>query len=220
MTQTAAAVLSASPTAAIAASGELQIHLAGFPRLTDTRPRPVRLAWSEIAQRLTVFDERTEKDGAGYSPAIYRPGTTRKNEHVEAITAAVLDIDHDTPAWELFEGFEFVAHTTFSHTADDPHWRLILPLARPVSAEEWPDVWERVRFRLCPNADDACKDVARFYWKPAHQPGAAHDVRIGAGVVRDPAALPSPPPARPPAPAPSPASATQGGRPGDDYATA
>jgi|GEM_PF-2119835 len=206
----------ASPT--IDTAGELRLQLAAFPRLTDTRPRPVSLLWPEVARRLTAFEVRTEKDGAGYSPAIYRQGATRSNDAVEALTAAVLDVDHDTPAWDLLEGLEYVAHTTFSHTPDGPHWRIVLPFMRPVSAEAWPGVWERIKHRLCPNADDACKDVARFYWKPAHRPGAAHDTRIGIGSVLDPDQLPALPPTLPPAR--TQAIASHGGRPGDEYAAA
>lgn len=133
---------------------------------------------------------------------------------MEAVTALSFDVD-DEPAWELLDDYEYAAHTTFSHTEDAPRWRIVLPLTRPVPAEQWASVWERARLRLCPNADEACRDASRFFWKPACRPGAARRALHHKGVVLDPDRLPALPPPVTPQVQRQPAQGT--GRPGDDF---
>jgi len=189
-----------------------------FSNLTTTTPRAATLPWPALREKLSSHQERTHKDGPLWSPAVYRDGMTRSNAAVESVTALVFDVDHAEPDWSLLEGYEYVAHTTFRYTADDPRWRIVLPLTRPVPAAEWIEVGARARAALCPLADTSCKDAARAFYTPACLPGGARFTQRGSGVAVDPAALPSvPPEPTPDAPYTLPAGPT-GGRPGDDYA--
>src|SRR5688572_4970642 len=136
------------------------VEIVEFTRLGATTPYAAGLDWSELVARLTTFAERDEKDGPGWSPVIYEDDTTRGNENVLAITAAVIDIDHDEPEWGLLDSSEYVAHTTYSHMTEenDPHWRVIIPFAKPVRRSKWKDTWRKLQFWLAPAADEACKD--------------------------------------------------------------
>jgi hypothetical protein len=69
------------------------------------------------------------------------------------------------------DGLEYVAYTTWSHTPDDPHWHLVLPLANPVPGHLWSDVWVRLLERINVVGDPQTKDAARIFYRPQHQPG-------------------------------------------------
>jgi hypothetical protein len=176
------------------------VEIVEFARLASTRPYAAGLDWGDLAARLTTFAERDQKDGPGWSPAVYESGTTRGNENVAALTAAVIDIDHSEPDWPLLNAFEYVAHTTYSHMAegDDPHWRVVIPFSQPVKRDDWGRTWRKIQFWLAPSADEACKDESRFYWWPTCKPGAPREVRHHQGQFLDPDTLRDLPDQQPP----------------------
>jgi len=119
----------------------------------------------------TVYREHYEahvvgEDGKLRTFAVDAPAAYRCTDAVAALTALVLDSDHHEPDWDELErtGNLIIAYTTWSHTQDDPRWRLVVPLARPVPVEEWPAVWRSGVERFDPHADPQCKDVSRFYF--------------------------------------------------------
>ena len=70
--------------------------------------------------------------------------STFKDNHRKAETflkAHGLVLDFESPTLEelkaLFGRWTFVAHTTWSHTPEQPHWRVFIPFQRPVNAEEY-----------------------------------------------------------------------------------
>ncbi|HVG97596.1 MAG TPA: hypothetical protein VNK05_11880 [Chloroflexota bacterium] len=162
-----------------------------FPRLTDPRPRRLLTSWERLAAALTTHRERQDKGGSLWSPTIYAAAATRGNGGVLALTALPLDFDGVEPPWPLLEAWEYAAHTTHSHTPVAPHWRVVLPLARPVAVTAWPGVWGSARGLLAPDADVACKDPARSYFLPSCRPGAARAARRGSGRWLDAAELPT-----------------------------
>lgn len=174
------------------------ISIAEFQNLTATMPASSGLEWDDLVCRLTTFSERDQKDGPGWSPVIYEDDKTRGNENVLGITAAVIDVDHDEPEWGLIDAFEYVAHTTFSHAEDDPHWRVIIPFSRPVRRARWRETWRKIQFWLAPSADEACKDESRFYWWPTCKPGAPREARHHPGRLLDPDTLRDVPDIKPP----------------------
>src|SRR5205823_12445971 len=52
------------------------------PAKTNTKPRLVELTLAGLAQLLTTHTRRPNKNGRGWSGAIYKPGTTRANANV------------------------------------------------------------------------------------------------------------------------------------------
>ncbi len=171
-------------------AGELMLDIAEFSDRRDTMPRRRRIRWSELARTLSRHHERNEKDGVLWSPAAYEHGARRGNDGVQAVTALVFDLDHAEPPRGLLGGVEYVATTSYSHTPEDPHWRVVIPVTRPVTRDEWPEVWSRARFWLCPQADQACKDPARFYYWPACPTSAERLAEHHKGTLLDPDSLP------------------------------
>ncbi len=105
-----------------------------------------------------------------WSPAIYAPRATRGIAGVVAVSCLVLDYDDGTEPEDALGPWEEVTallHTTWSHTASRPRFRVVLPLAEPVAASEWSGVWRWARDRAVGEIDPACKDPSRLYFLPA-----------------------------------------------------
>ena len=184
----------------LAPTDERTLDIVLYSTQPDTVPQPRTVTWADLVDALGEHDERESKDGSGWSAAVYRPKATRGKRGVDEVTALVLDVDHDDVQWPLLDGLEFVAHTTWKHRASDehedcrgrsdcPHWRIVIPLERPVSVTEWEEFRSRVRSWLCPNADEGAKDAPRFFWLPTCRPGAPRDSRRQRGRWLDPGEL-------------------------------
>ena len=149
------------------------VTISRFRHKRDTAPRQERQPWDGLTRLLSRHAVRREKDGPLWSPVRFRPGTERAAANVEAVTELVYDVDHVPPDWNLLDGVAFVAYTTYSHTADDPHWRLVLRLARPVPA--------RVGDRLAPGPGALCADGRSGLQRPGQDVLPAH---LPAGAAR------------------------------------
>lgn len=171
----------------------LTIPVAVFQHKEDRHPVRHDLEWPVLAERLCKYDERQTKDGRAWSPVTYRPGTTRGQANVEQVHALVLDIDHNDIPTDLLGGLEYVAHTTFSHTPDDPRWRVVLPLTRPVEGEDWPNFWLRANAYFGGCVDPQTKDRSRIFFLPSCRPEAVHEFKTQHGLLLDPSSLPDVP---------------------------
>lgn len=125
-----------------------------------------------LAQELEEDQRRSAKrDLRLWSPALYRPGRSKRgSENVTHVSCLVLDYDDGTPiadASVTWSAFFHIVHTTWSHTAEHPKFRVVMPLAFPVPAEDWGKVWswaeELARFEI----DPAMKSPAATYALPA-----------------------------------------------------
>lgn len=154
------------------------IHLCLFSKANDVTPRRIVATWDELVARLKKHDERTEKDGPLWSPAIYRDDATRSNAGVIAISTFVADIDHDgKERYDQIVGrlseYDYAIYSTHSHTIMDMRFRVVVRLTQPVQANDWPEVWARVNYWLFDGAlDQATKDISRAYYLPSRLPGA------------------------------------------------
>ena len=90
-------------------------------------------------------------------------------------------------------GVGWIGHTTWSHTTLAPRWRVVVPLAEPVPAASWSDVWRRARSALCPEADPSCKDPSRQYYLPSHAGGVTAKATCHDGPLLNAATLPATP---------------------------
>lgn len=165
------------------------LNLTRFDSLTDNVPKQHDArTFEQLVQRLSDSSELSDKhDGDLWSPASYPPGATRRNENVQEVACFVADLDGvPYEKWKLLaEPFEYVAHTTHSHTVEKESWRLVFPLPRPVPAAEWAAAWARGNLLLGGLLDTSCADAARFYYHAAHAPGAEHDAFHHTGRTLD-----------------------------------
>lgn len=144
-----------------------------FASRHDVQPRSYEVTWDELAEALLGHRVYASKHEAWlWSPTLYREGATRGREGIQAITLLVADIDDGTTPVQLHEwlqaaGTAYLIASTWSHTLETPHLRVIIPLLLPIPATEYSDVWRRANqhvFRS--HIDPSTKDASRLYYAP------------------------------------------------------
>lgn len=160
-------------------------------------PRSKAVSWNfgellSWAQRPLVYPEGVAKDdlathvaARGWSPAVFRPCNCdgvpkevlhRRGEHVERVTLLVLDHDEGKASVadgaELFRKYEYqgFVHTSFSSKPEAPRWRAVLTLSRPLSPDEFRQVWAFVGSWMSDKGvpiDQSAKDPSRFWYVPS-----------------------------------------------------
>ena len=109
------------------------------------------------------------KDVGGFVSGKLKEGK-RKNGYVEYRTMLTLDMDYaDAGLWEqitLFYDFTCCIYSTHKHTKDKTRLRLIIPLARKISADEYCAVSRMVAFDIgIEQFDDTTYEPTRLmYW--------------------------------------------------------
>lgn len=157
-----------------------------FESIRHNQPKPFAGSWVQLFCRLAIRRETARKeDRALWSPVIYRPGTTRGNRNVLAVTCLVVDMDGEAFDHARLDGLEWFAYSTWSHRPHDQHWHLVLPLKHAVPVEYWDRVWLSLHERLNVVGDPATKDPARIFYLPQYAPGQTPDRMIGYGQRLD-----------------------------------
>ena len=170
-----------------------------FRHEQDPWPKQVTLTWPDLVERLTTFERRDRKEGAPlWSPTSYRPGTKRAAQNVEAVTLAVGDLDHGVVYSEVVEHLHnlrvaFVLHSTFRSEPNTPRLRVVIPLAKPVAARDWPSIKKRLDYHVFKHSDPNTADASRIYYWPIARPGALTFAEQGDGALLDAYALPEAP---------------------------
>ncbi len=107
----------------------------------------------------------------GWSPVRFDP-PTRARAHVREAYALVLDYDRGAD-WNkirsLWQDTYGLIYTTKSHGVDGDRFRVVLPLARPATADEYDRLWQwgaRRSSNAGCEADKQAKDVSRFWYDP------------------------------------------------------
>jgi Fe-S-cluster formation regulator IscX/YfhJ len=185
-----------SPHGAAAVLSADQFAIALFERYDRPAVQPKTVSLEDLRHLLTTFTElRDKRQARCWSPTLYaEDATSRSNAGVASVSALVFDLDRVPPDPERLEHVCWIGHTTYSHTAQAPRWRVVISLARPVPAEQWAEVWRRARAALCPEADPSCKDPCRLYYLPSYPSGVTPQATCHDGPLLDMATLPPLPP--------------------------
>lgn len=159
-----------------------------FASLRDNDPLAAELSWPED---FNEWRETVDKDSVPlWSPVTYKDGGQRIKGQTEAniatVHALVLDYDNDgdanvsvEQARETWSGWEHVIYTTASHLLTEPpkyvgkpRFRVVLPLSRPATTQEFRRVWGwAVQFAEAGTAIDSLPDPGRIYYIPTNRPG-------------------------------------------------
>ncbi|MBA3768382.1 MAG: DUF3987 domain-containing protein, partial [Acidobacteria bacterium] len=140
---------------------------------------------------------REEKDGPLFSPAVFHPAY-RLQENVAELSLLVLDYDHhasfdaDLATWRESKCC-FAAYTTHSHrraTKSNPEaeerFRIVIPLAEPIPAENFPALWQWAARISDGKIDSQAQDASRMYYTPAiASSDAAYQFHIEEGDFLD-----------------------------------
>ncbi len=129
-------------------------------------------ALTDAADKLVVdADKSAKRDLRLWSPALYRPGARKRGkEGVTHVSCLVLDFDDGTSIREAtttWSAWFHLVYTTWSHTPEAPRFRLVLPLAFAVSAEDWAKVWSWAEEHAHFTIDPSMKSPAATYALPA-----------------------------------------------------
>ena len=109
------------------------------------------------------------KDVGGFVGGHLRKGR-RKNGMVLCRSLLTLDMDYGTPdIWDeitLFHDFKCCVYSTHKHTPEHPRLRLLIPLKREISEEEYPAVARMVAKEIGIDLfDDTTYEASRLmYW--------------------------------------------------------
>ena len=155
-------------------------------------------AFERVLYDLSEKPFGSKEDAMLMSPAIYEKNTTRKNDNVvEWAGWCAVDVDDYEPKGDLeddlvkrFAAYRFICYSTASSKTEQPKFRLVFPLRRPVGKDEIKRFWYALQTELGDLGDRQTKDLSRMYYIPGKYDNAFNFIfshRIGASV--DPSEL-------------------------------
>jgi hypothetical protein len=152
---------------------------------------PAETRWGALMERFAQMQAGPRAADPEAVPALiyaeFKEGATRHDANVIAMTALVLDIDKDANldrTRAVLAGMECAIYTTKRSTPTAPRLRVILPLAAPVPARDWPGMYRQFAAALALPGLDACAEkLSQPFLAP---PGGGHFDRL-AGEWLDPA---------------------------------
>lgn len=135
--------------------------------------------WASVVERFRDMQAAPRAANPEAVPALiyadFKPGSTRHDANVIAMTALVLDIDKDADldrTRAALAGWEAAIYTTKRSTPTTPRLRVILPLAAPVPARDWPGTYRQFAVALGLPGLDACTEkLSQPFLAP---PGGGH----------------------------------------------
>jgi len=167
---------------------------------------------STLAELVELFEDHGEtvdqKDGPAFCPATFE-GKRRKS-NVESLEWLALDLEETEGTVDELQGvlteYRRVTYSTRSHglretdegdakwRPGEPRFRMLVPLKRPVDAEEYAALWSHVYNLLDEGPDRTARDTARLMYTPrTRHPRAERDTWIRChddAPLLDPDALP------------------------------
>lgn len=164
-----------------------EIHVCTFTSRMAKSGKNKKLLWSEFLPTLlrTVTTKETIqeyfkmgkdeqdriKDVGSFVGGWLKEGR-RKSANLEHRTLLTLDADFARPGllddFDLVYGCAAAVYPTHKHTPDKPRLRFVIPLARPVSAEEYEAIGRRVACDLgMDQFDDTTYQAARIMYYPS-----------------------------------------------------
>ena len=150
----------------------MNLDLTVTPSCTSKQWYPTTMTWQEI---IDGAQEPAPKKDCGAYMAGKASGISRKNSQVEYRSMVTLDADNaepDLPARVEGLGLTALVHSTYTHTTDNPRYRVIIPLmGLGLTAEEYPRAARGLMEALGKEQfDSTCDQPKRImFW-----PSAAH----------------------------------------------
>lgn len=131
------------------------------------------------------------KDLGGFVGGALNDGH-RKSSTVVYRSLITLDIDYGTDLTidtirDVLYGTAWCIYSTHSHTPEAPRYRLIIPLAKTISPDEYQPVARRVAANIgIDQFDDSTYQVARLMYWPSKCKDAEYVYEVGEGAPLDP----------------------------------
>lgn len=136
--------------------------------------------FANFMAKLSQLPIENKTDAYLISPAIFEPGSPRRNANViEWAGWAAIDIDDwdvegdiEDAINDVFGAHRFVAYSTASSRKEQRKFRLALPLSRPVARSDIRHFWFALQSEFNDLGDKQCKDLSRMYYIPAKYHGS------------------------------------------------
>lgn len=172
----------------------------------DKRWKNRDISWEDLCARVgstirtteTVEEYRKLKKGAqdnikdvgGFVGGQLREGR-RKNGMVLCRSMLTLDMDYGEPGiWDEFDllhDFQCCVYSTHKHTAEHPRLRMIIPLARDITEEEYPAVARMVAKEIGIDLfDDTTYEACRLMYWPSTSANGEFFYKTKEGPLLDP----------------------------------
>jgi putative DNA primase/helicase len=174
------------------------------------RVKNCEFTWTEFADKLrspvitpeTIADylkackaqQDQIKDCGYFVPGHFANGI-RKKENLTLRDCVPLDIDHAAPGdiekiKAIYGKYEFVLHSTHKHTAERPRLRLLFPLSRSVTADEYQPVARALASLWDMDVwDDTTYQFARVMHMPSRSSDAQWIFEHNRGAFLDPVSM-------------------------------
>ena len=164
------------------------------------------ISWEDLCQRVSSTIRTTEtveeyrklkkgaqdniKDVGGFVGGQLREGR-RKNGMVLCRSMLTLDMDYGKPGgWDeidLLHDFQCCVYSTHKHTPEHPRLRMIIPLARDITEEEYPAVARMVAKEIGIDLfDDTTYEACRLMYWPSTSANGEFFYKTKDGPLLDP----------------------------------
>ena len=130
----------------------------------------------EEYRKMPKMAQDNTKDVGGFVAGVLKDGK-RRNGCVEARSMLTLDLDHAVPGiWDqvtMLHDFKCLMYSTHKHMPDAPRVRLIIPLSREVTPDEFVPISRMIAQDIgMEMIDDTCHEPARLmYWPSTSSDG-------------------------------------------------
>lgn len=151
--------------------------VSALPGRESSQANSAEVTFEELTVALTEYDEREQKDGNAWSPIVWKDNR-RLGKNFESASCLVYDLDWDELPEREKELDElrsritsyYVIHETFT----EGRYRLVLPLDKDLTADNYQDAWFRglEALGLVGKVDASGKDLARLFYLPSKPPGS------------------------------------------------
>ena len=125
-----------------------------FDNIYSSEAQPRTSSWRDLARSLSeVASTHLKKTSLPCMVVGHIPkGLSRRNDTIESIDALVLDIERPKAGYlseksnyirrledalVALEPYDYVLHTTFSHTPDEPRLRVVMPLSKSIGPADY-----------------------------------------------------------------------------------
>lgn len=148
--------------------------------------------FEQVLYNLAKKPRKSKKDAELMSPAVYLPGTTRKNDNVTAWGGwCAVDVDDyagDINDYKVSDNY-YVCYSTASSTDEQPKFRLVFPLMYSVPKDKIKHFWFAINKELGEVGDIQTKDLSRMYYIPGKYKGANNFIFTNKGEYINPEQL-------------------------------
>jgi hypothetical protein len=136
----------------------------------DNKPTRHECTFDQLAAWLDAMQPREGAKDGPYLVFADFEGGTRDYDHLKASYAVPIDLDRGDWTLErigaVLKGYQWLAWTTYKHTAAAPRWRVVVPVSREMGRAEHYATWETLNAAFGGMADPAAKDATRLNYLP------------------------------------------------------